>query len=464
MKTTSNKKAELVELDKRHFLHPTSSIQMQQENGPAYIFESGEGIYLDEISGERFIDGMSSLWNVNIGHGRNELGAVANEQMNKLAFSSAFSTYSHEPAIRLTKKLADLAPGDLNVSFLTSGGSESNDSAIKIARHYWKVKGQLNKKKILSRKLAYHGVSMGSTSATGIKEFHEMTNSLAPGFIYAPTPRPESNDDYEGENLTCIKETREIIEKEGPGTIAAFIAEPIQGAGGMIIPPKGYLEAMRKMCDEYGILFIADEIITGFGRTGKMFGLENWDVVPDMMTVAKGITSGYLPLGAVIISDRIHGELIKRSKGTLFHGFTYSGHPTACAVALKNIEIMETENLVENSLEMSHELAKGLKQLEEKHWTVSEGRNIGLLAGFELYEDRENKKRFDASLVVAPKVIAECLKRNLILRPITYKGTDTIALAPPLIITKKEIQTMINIISDAVSEVEKGLEEQGYNK
>jgi putrescine---pyruvate transaminase len=465
MENKLNLKTELAEMDKRHFMHPTSSIQMQQENGPAFIFTNGEGIYLTEISGRKLIDGMSSLWNVNIGHGRRELGLVASEQMSTLAFSSAFSTYSHEPAIRLSKKLSDMAPGDLNVSFFTSGGSEANDSAIKIVRHYWKLLNKPERKKIMSRKLAYHGVSMGATSATGIKEFHEMTTSLAPDFIYAPAPKLSmSESDSESENLICIRETRKLIESEGPETIAAFIAEPIQGAGGMIIPPKGYLQEVRKICDEYGIVFIADEIITGFGRTGRLFGIENWDIVPDMMTVAKGITSGYMPLGAVLISDRIHGELIKASKGTLFHGFTYSGHPTACAVALKNIEIIEEEELVGNSMLMGKEFAKELEQLEEKHWTVADGRNLGLLAAFELYEDRQNRKRFDSSLAVSQKVLQKCLENGLILRSITYEGSDTIAIAPPLIITKEEVRKMFSIISNAISVVEKELENEGFKK
>jgi len=461
---TVDLKSELIELDKKHFLHPTSSPKMQRDNGAAFIFTEGNGIYLNEISGEKFIDGMSSLWNVNIGHGRKELGAVAHEQMDKLAFSSAFSTYSHEPAIRLAKKLSDLAPGDLNVSFFTSGGSEANDSAIKIARHYWKLQGKPERKKIISRKLAYHGVSMGATSATGIKEFHEMTDSLAPDFVYAPAPRSygsEYTEGLEAENLESIKMTRALIEAEGPDTIAAFIAEPIQGAGGMIIPPKGYLQEIRKICDEYGILFIADEIITGFGRTGTMFALESWGVVPDMMTVAKGITSGYLPLGAVIMRDGIHEKLVELSSGTMFHGFTYSGHPTACMVALKNIEIMENEQLVQNAQNMGEELATGLKYLQDKHWSVAEIRNKGLLGAFDMYEDRANKKRFDVSLGISAKVLQECLNRGLILRSITYEGTDTIAIAPPLIINKEEIEKMINIISDAITVVEDNLVKSG---
>lgn len=458
MELSEGVKEELCELDKKHFLHPTSSIQQQQEHGPAFIFTKGSGIYLKDVSGEKYIDGMSSLWNVNIGHGRKEMGDIAKEQMDTLAFSSAFSTYSHEPAIRLAKRLSELTPGDLNVCFFTSGGSESNDSAIKIARHYWKVKGKPKKKKILSRKLAYHGVSMGSTSATGISEFHEFTTSLAPDFVYAPSPNTRSWDEIENNNLVVIEETRKVIENEGPGTIAAFIAEPIQGAGGMIIPPNGYLKAMRELCDEYGILYISDEIITGFGRTGKMFGGDNWSIVPDIMTVAKGITSGYIQLGATILSDRIHKELIELSSGTLFHGFTYSGHPTACMVALKNIEIMETEGLIKNSLEVGQILANGLKFLEEKHWIISGIRSMGLLGAFELYQNPYTKKRFGPEIGISKKVVAECLKRKLIVRPITYKGTDTIAIAPPLIITEEEMEKIISIFSNAIGAVEAKLE------
>lgn len=458
MELSEGVKEELCELDKKHFLHPTSSIQQQQKHGPAFIFTKGSGIYLKDMSGEKYIDGMSSLWNVNIGHGRKEMGDIAKEQMDTLAFSSAFSTYSHEPAIRLAKRLSELTPGDLNVCFFTSGGSESNDSAIKIARHYWKVKGKPKKKKILSRKLAYHGVSMGSTSATGISEFHEFTTSLAPDFVYAPSPNTRSWDEIENNNLVVIEETRKVIENEGPETIAAFIAEPIQGAGGMIIPPNGYLKAMRELCDEYGILYISDEIITGFGRTGKMFGGDNWSIVPDIMTVAKGITSGYIQLGATILSDRIHKELIELSSGTLFHGFTYSGHPTACMVALKNIEIMETEGLIKNSLEVGKILANGLKFLEEKHWIVSGIRSMGLLGAFELYQNPYTKKRFDLEIEISKKVVAECLKRKLIVRSITYKGTDTIAIAPPLIITEEEMEKIISIFSDAIGAVEAKLE------
>ncbi len=449
-----NKKAELVELDKKHFLHPTSSIQDQQQSGTPLIFTEGKGIYLKDIEGDTYIDGMSSLWNVNIGHGRKELSDAASEQMTNLAFSSTFSGFSHEPAIRLAKKLADLAPENLNVSFFTSGGSEANDSAIKLIRHYWKVKGFPERKKIITRSRGYHGVSMGATSATGIPEFHAMTTSLAPDFIYAPAPYIVEGPFTDEDLMNSAKEVRNIIEVEGPETIAAFMAEPIQGAGGIIVPPEEYFQEIRNICDEYGVIFLADEVITGFGRTGKMFGMENWNVVPDVMTLAKGISSAYVPLGAVMINDHIHDELVKYSKGTLFHGFTYSGHPVGCAVGLKNIELIEEEKLVENAAQMGVELEKGLKTLEEKHWSVGRVRNVGLLGAFELLKDKEKNERFDASEGVAKKVVKECLDRKLIVRPVTYEGTDIIAISPPLSINKEEVEKVISIFDEAVSAVE----------
>lgn len=447
---TTDVKRELSELDKKHFIHPTSSIQQQQEQGPAFIFEEGYGIYLKDNNGKEFIDAMSSLWNVNIGHGRKELADVAQKQMSKMAFSSAFSTFSHEPAIRLAEKIAQIAPDGLNAVFFTSGGSESNDSAFKLARHYWKIQGKPERRKIISRKKAYHGVSAGGTSATGIPEFWEMAGQLMPDFVYAETP-------YEIGTREAVDSIRETIEREGADTIAAFLAEPVQGAGGVIIPPDDYFQEIRKLCDEYGILFIADEVITGFGRTGRMFGLENWQVVPDMMTIAKGVTSGYFPLGGVVVSDKIHQMLKERSKGTLFHGFTYSGHPVASAVALKNIEIIENENLVENSMKMGEEMLKGFHRLQDDINIIGNVRSIGLLGAFELFEDPSTNKRFSPDMKVAPKIISALADRGVICRSVTYDGTDIITYAPPLIVKQEEIDRILEISHDAVLAVRREL-------
>lgn len=456
MNTTQRE--ELIKLDQKHFIHPTSSIKLQQTNGASFIFSEGEGIYLRDMDGRQVIDGMSSLWNVHVGHGRKELADVARDQMMKLAYSSAFSTFSHEPAIRLAAKVASMAPGDLNAIFFTSGGSESNDSAFKLIRHYWLLKGEHKRTKIISRKKAYHGVSMGATSATGIPEFWNMpgSGSLAPSFFHAEAPNGKSCS-YDPSNsdtrCACAESIRTIIEDEGAETIAAVLAEPIQGAGGLIIPHDGYLQQVRQICDEYGIIFMADEVITGFGRTGKMFGVENWDVQPDIMTVAKGITSGYMPLGGVIVSEKIHQELIDLSTATLFHGFTYSGHPTACAVALKNIEIIENENLVANSKRMGERMLNGFQSLQQAFDIVGSPRARGLLGAFELQQDRETQTNFPSTLPVAAQVVALAAERGLICRSVTYEGVNSIILSPPLIINETQVDSIIAILHDSIKQV-----------
>ncbi|MGE8203592.1 aspartate aminotransferase family protein [Heyndrickxia sp. NPDC080065] len=430
----------LIDLDKKHFIHPTSSLKQQHESGAPFIFTSGSGVYLTDTTGKKVLEGMASLWNVNVGYGRKELAEVAYEQMSKLAFTNSFSSFSNEPAIRLAAKLAELAPGNLNAVFFTSGGSESNDTAYKLARYYWKLKGFPEKKKIISRKKGYHGVNIGATSATGISPFHAMTNSLAPDFVHVDTFSTDS--------------LRECIQKEGAENIAAFITEPVQGAGGVNIAPDGYLQEVREICDENNILLIADEVITGFGRTGKMFACEHNGVTPDMMLFAKGVTSGYIPLGGVMVTDTIHRELVDLSDGVLLHGYTYSGHATACAVGLKNIEIIERENLVENSRQMGEELLKGFKELKAEFDFIGEVRTLGLIGAIEMVNPVTNA-RFDT--LVAPKVSAEAAKRGLIVRTVGFEGMDTIVFSPPLVINKQEIQELISILRDALAAVQESL-------
>lgn len=436
MHRNPNLQDELSELDKKHFLHPTSPIQQQQEHGPAFIFTRGDGIYLYDLSGKKMIDGMSSLWNVNIGHGREELGKVAKEQMSTLAFTSNFATFSNEPAIRLAKKLADISPGDLQSTFFTSGGSEANDTAYKLARHYWILKGQPNRKKIITRTKSYHGVAIGSTSATGLKPFRDFTNSLAPDFLHV--------------NHHSSNSLRELIEKEGPDTIAAFITEPVQGAGGVHIAPLNYFKEVKELCEEYDILFITDEVITGFGRTGTYFGIEHDNIVPDMMCFAKGVTSGYAQLGGVMLSKEIHKGFSDMSTGTLLHGYTYSGHPMACAVALKNIGIIESERLIENSKRMGKELLDGLKAIQQVYPIIGNVRGKGLMGAIEF----DNK---NTTIPLAPLIVTEAAKRGLICRSVVFDGQDTVVLAPPLIITKEELYQLLNILDDAIKVAKKNM-------
>lgn len=428
---TNELKDELVQLDKKHLIHPTSDMRLLQEQGPPFIFTEGEGIYLKDIDGNKYIDSLSSLWNVNIGHGRHEFGEVVKEQMEKLAFASIFSNWSHEPVIRLAAEVAKWTPGDLNVTFFTSGGSEANDTAFKTVRHYWKINGKPEKKKIISRKKSYHGVAMGSTSATGIPEFHTFTTSIAPDFYYVDS---------------TIESLKEVIEREGADTIAAFISEPVQGSGGVNLPEEGYFEEVRKICDENEILFISDEVICGFGRTGKNFGMEQFGIVPDIITMAKGITSGYAPLGGMVISEKLHQELVEKTEGNFWHGYTYSGHPTAAVVALKNLEIIQKENLIDNVNNMGKYMLECFHSLKAQHEQIINVRGIGLLGAITF-------ERKDGQDPITPKIVQEAVKKGLICRSVIYDGQDTLAFAPPFIITKEEIDLMIEIVDESIKAV-----------
>lgn len=425
-------KKELVELDKQHFIHPTSNMKQLQEQGPAFIFSEGDGIYLKDVEGRKWMDSLSSLWNVNIGHGREALGEVAKEQMGKLAFTSAFSNWSHEPAIRLAAEIAKWTPGDLDVTFFTSGGSEANDTAFKTVRHYWKVNGKPEKKKIISRKKSYHGVAMGATSATGIPEFHTFTASIAPDFHYVGT---------------SIDELKTKIAEEGADTIAAFISEPVQGSGGVNLPPEGYFKEVKQICKENDILFISDEVICGFGRTGTNFGMENFGIVPDIITMAKGVTSGYAPLGGMVISAKLHQELYEKTEGNFWHGYTYSGHPTAAAVAMKNLEIIKEENLIENVRERGKQMLKGFEWIKSQHDKVIDARGIGLLGAIAIERESEDVAP------IGPKIVAEALERGLICRSVVYGGQDTLAFAPPFIINEEQMEEMIQILNDSIKAV-----------
>lgn len=433
--TKSKEKIEkLVELDKKHFIHPTSNMKQLQEDGPAFLFTEGDGIYLKDVHGRKLMDSLSSLWNVNIGHGRKELAVAAKEQMEKLAFTSAFNNWSHEPVIRLAEELSHWTPGDLNATFFTSGGSESNDTAFKTVRHYWKVKGFPEKKKIISRKLSYHGVAMGATSATAIEQFHTFTTSIAPDFHYVDS---------------SVDALNELIEKEGAHTIAAYISEPIQGSGGVNLPSEGYFQEVRKICDKNNILFISDEVICGFGRTGTKFGIDNFDVIPDIITIAKGVTSGYAPLGGMIISEKIHRELIELTEGNFWHGYTYSGHPTAAAVAMRNLEIIKEERLIEHVNVVGKQMLEGFKWIKEQNNCVDNVRAIGLLGGISI-------ERANSSInPIGPKVVAKALEKGLICRSVVYDGQDTLAFAPPFPITKEEMSEMLEIVNDSIKAITK---------
>jgi len=438
----------LAELDRTHWLHPQGDLGGPPGTIPQLIMVSGQGATLTDIEGREYVDGMASLWNVNVGYGREVLAAAAAEQMTALAFSSAYGGFGTEPAIRLAAKLAELAPGDLEVTYFASGGAEANDTAYKIARLYWKLRGESERVNIVSRTRDYHGLTYAATSATGLANFWKGFEPLAPGFLHAPAPDPYR---YVGEGsagVAYVHALEKVVLDAGPQTVAAVVAEPVQGAGGVIVPPADYFPLLRQLCDKYGLLLIADEVITGFGRTGRWFALEHWNVQADLMIFAKGVTSGYLPLSGVMLARPVH-EVLKSVKGMFAHGFTYSGHPTACAVGLRNLQILEQERLVERAAERGAYLQKKLQELRELE-IVGDVRGLGLLAGVELVSDKATKKSFDVSEGAARRVWLEALERGVIVRPI---AGDVIAISPPFVITEQQIDRIVEVLHVAIQRV-----------
>jgi len=444
--------ADLAKEDQAHLIHP---LYHPIDHTKPQIWVKGEGATIEDADGRQFIDGLGGLWNVNVGHGRKELARAAAEQMTALAYCSSYVGSSNVPAILLAKRLSELAYPSLNTVFFTSGGAESNESAFKTARFYWKAKGKPEKIKFVSRYHAYHGVTLAAMSATGIPAYWTMFEPRVPGFIHIDPPYQYYFDKaQEGETIgqAAARLLEEAIQREGPDTIAAFIAEPVQGAGGVIVPPDDYFPRVRDICSEYDVLFIADEVITGFGRTGRWFALSHWNVEPDIMAFAKGVTSGYLPLGGIMVSDEIRDvmQAVPPAKRWM-HAYTYSGHPTCCAVALKNLEIIEREGLVERAAEAGERLLEGLKTLYDLR-AVGEVRGLGLMAAVEMVADQDARRRFDLSEKVGQRVREEMFERRLFTR---VRG-DVICLAPPLVTTDEQIDRIVQIVGESIEAVVPG--------
>lgn len=435
--------------DDEYLIHP---LHHPADHANPVLFVTGTGATVTDSEGKTYIDGLSALWNVAIGHGRTELADAAAEQMKDLAYFTCYAGATHIPGIRLAKRLSELAPRALNHTFFTSGGAVSNDSAFKTARYYWGVQGRASKVKIISRRHAYHGVTMGAMNATGIESYANLFESKLPDFLHVDAPYPyRYNPGTSG--LSCgesaARSLEEAILREGPDTVAAFIGEPVIGAGGVIVPPDDYWPRVRAICTKYDVLLIADEVITGFGRIGHWFGLSQWAVEPDMITFAKGITSGYLPLGGLIVSDAVFGAIETAPPDKKWnHSFTYSAHPTCCAVALRNLELMEQEQLIERGARMGERLLAGLRTLTDLD-SVGEVRGIGLMAAVELVRERGDRTSFEASRKVGAKVVQEMLANGVYTR---CRG-DIINFAPPLVITEAEIDRMVAVTRRAIQTV-----------
>ena len=452
--------AELVKADQDHLIHP---LHHPVDNAEPLIYTRGKGAMISDIGGHEYIDGLSGLWNVNVGHGRAELAEAAAAQMKDLAYYSAYVGSSNVPAITLANRLIQLAYDNMQAVFFTSGGAESNESAFKTARFYWKALGKPNKVKVISRQQGYHGVTLQAMSATGMGAYWKMFEPRVPGFVHIPTCYPYRQQNMKpGETAgqTAARELEEAILREGADTVAAFIAEPIHGGGGVLYPDDDYFPRVREICTRHEVLFIGDEVITGFCRTGLWFALAHWNVKPDILSFAKGVTSGYLPLGGIMVTKAIKDAMDSvKPEDRWMHAYTYSGHPTCCAVAIRNLEIMEKERLWENAAKMGNRLHEGLKSTFGKHPNVGDIRGgKGLLAAVELVEDPSTKANFAADRKIGPRIQAEMAKRGVMTRVRAVAGPhpapgDMVYYAPPLIVSSEQVDRLIEVTRDAVKAV-----------
>jgi adenosylmethionine-8-amino-7-oxononanoate aminotransferase len=438
-----------IDTDRAHLMHP---LHHPSAYATTRVWVSGNGAIIKDRTGREYIDGLSGLWNVNVGHGRAELGEVASRQMATLAFHSAYAGGSNEPAIALADRLSRLAYPSINTFFFASGGAESTETSIKTARFYWKAAGKPDKFKVISRRRGYHGLTLAAMSATGLSAFWPMFEPRTPGFSHIDAPDPYrfvKSDPSISLGVAAANQLEAAIQAEGPETVAAFIAEPVQGAGGVIVPPSDYFTRIREICDSYDVLLIADDVITGFGRTGRWFGLEHFGVEPDIMQFAKGITSGYVPLGGIGVSDKLRDAInsVPASKRWM-HAFTYSGHPACCAVALRNLDILERENLVARAAASGRRLLAGLRSLESIDG-IGNVRGLGLMAAVEVVADKTTKQLFPPEAGITQKLTDALLDRGLY----TRVALDCICLAPPLVTTDAEIDRIVETVAEAVPAV-----------
>jgi len=445
--------------DAAHLVHGFVPLQMHQQKGVP-IFVKGQGVYLWDTEGKKYIDGLASLWNVHVGHGRTEINRAVAAQMDKLAFAPTLIGPTSVPTVQLAAKLVKIAPKGLTRVIFTSGGSEANETVIRLGRAYWKAKGQPEKMKFVGLNQGYHGSSSGAAILGGIAVFHKQMEPGLPGVLHMARPycyRCELGKTYPSCQVDCAEELERIIRREGADTIGAFIAEPVQGVGGVIVPPAEWLPKIREICSRHNILMVCDEVITGFGRTGAMFASAGAGVTPDILVTAKGVTSGYLPLGVVLFKEEIFQTFLASGDDYAFwHGYTYTGHPTVCAAGLANLEILEREKLVQKAREQGKYLQKKLATLRDLP-IVGDIRSQGLMAAVEIVKDKATKEMFPAEMQVARQVWEKALDNGVITR---VAGSNNIALCPPLIITREQIDELVSAVRRAIEEVATELDDE----
>ena len=446
--TNQYQSAQLKELDALHHLHPFTNHRSLRAGG-ARIMVRGDGPYIWDSEGQRVLDGMSGLWTANVGHNRKELADTAYQQMLELAYYNTFFRTTHPPVVVLSRKLAELAPGHLNQVFYGSSGSESNDTAIRLIRHYWVLKGEPKRRIIISRKHAYHGSTIAAGSMGGMAHVHAQTYPLYEGFRhiidpywYGESEQSESPADF---GLRAARALEAEILAVGPENVAAFAGEPVQGAGGVKIAPQTYWPEIQRIVDKYGILLLADEVITGFGRLGTWFASEHYGIRPNLITFAKAATSGYIPLSGVIVDDTIADALMAHDDD-FNHGYTFSGHPVACAVALKNLEIIEQERLVPRVKEFGAPALATLLAKFKDHPLVGEVRSVGLLGAIELVADKRARRRFADLGRVGLICRDHFFREGFIMRAVF----DTMVTAPPLIWTQTQFDEAEGVIARAL--------------
>ena len=440
-------KTELLARDQAHLIHSLHSPAVHEKG---HVWARGQGARIYDVDGKEYIDGLSGLWNVFAGHGRKELARAAAQQMETLGYCSGYSGSTNVHAIDLAERLSEWAYPKINHFFFTSGGGESSESSFKTARYYWKLKGKPDKTKVIALGFGYHGVTLAAMSATGMSVYWPMFEPRVPGFIHIPSPYPYRYQAPDGvsQGVAAANELEKAILAEGADTVGMFLAEPVQGAGGVIVPQDDYFARVREICDQYDVLLVTDEVITGFGRTGKKFGLEHWGVEPDMIQFAKAVTSGYFPLGGIGISDEI-ADVLNQSDPVWMHAYTYSSHPVGCRVASANLEIIEREGLVAQAGEKGKRLLEGLDKALSGHPHVGDVRGLGLMCAVEIVADKATKVEFPASDKTGPRVHAETEKRGLFSR---LRG-DVYVLAPPVVITDAEIDRTVEVLSESVTAV-----------
>ncbi|KAB1074735.1 aminotransferase [Methylobacterium planeticum] len=437
--------------DVETLVHPYTNLATFRETGPL-VLERGHGVWVYDTDGRPYLEGMAGLWCTALGYSNEELVAAATEQLSRLPFAHLFSGRSHDPAIELAEALKELMPVPTSKVFFTSSGSEANDTQVKLAWYMNNALGRPRKKKIIARQRGYHGVTVVTASMTGLPANHADWDLPLPGFLHTACPHhyrfAEPGETEEAFSSRLADELEALILREDPETVAAFVAEPVMGAGGAITPPAGYFAKVQAVLDRYDIRFIADEVICGFGRLGTWFGSEALDMRPDTISFAKAVTSGYMPLGGVSIDEPLYEALLAESRklGTFGHGTTYSGHPVACAVALKTLEIYRRDRIVEGVAGKAPLFQARLAQLRG-HPLVGEARGLGLIGGIEIVADRASKAQFDPKAGVAARCVAFAQAEGLIVR---FLAGDRIAVCPPLVIQPDEIDTLFDRLARAL--------------